>query len=509
MNPQYDMLEKHLNDFINEKIKPQELKHTSAPFGIYQQRNGMFMTRIRIPGGHISAKQFRDAADAIEKHQASYAHLSTRQDIQVQDVPVDQVLPLVKELTAHQMPFIGGGGNTFRNIMAPPDSGVSACDVFDVIPYAQRLTRTMYDWEKAFKLPRKLKIGFFASVRDEHLAAIQDLGFIAAMQDGKPGFKVYGGGGMGRESAFGVLLFDWIPESEYIRCAKAITELFYDHGDRNNRMQARIRFIVKRIGKEAFIKLFMEYFEKTVVSEETSSWNYDLNNCSANLKNIASPAPATQEYSTWENMQVYPTSISDEIFSVLLRVPNGNLNSSQMKQIADLADMAGLNFIRLTTEQNLLFPLVQKSILTGFYSYLNEKMNDIDLTLKSFSGNVVSCLGATVCKIGILDSTAMAQKLALRLDELFNGSLPLKEKYAEKILAMIRISGCMNSCSCHPSADIGLQGLKKKGEPHYNLFLRIGDNKFELSVPQEKPLSLDAATEKVIELLKQKFSITS
>ncbi|QSH41583.1 nitrite/sulfite reductase [Lentisphaerota bacterium ZTH] len=507
MKPEYIMLEEHLNAFINGEIKAQELKHTSAQLGIYQQRNDKFMTRIRVPGGHISVGQFRDAARAIKQHNAGFIHLSTRQDMQVQDVPAEEVLPLIRALTDHGMPFIGGGGNTFRNIMAPPDSGIVSDDVFDVIAYARRLTRAMFSWEKAFKLPRKLKIGFFASSRDEHLAAIQDLGFIAMNKDGKPGFKVYGGGGMGRESAFGVLLFDWIPVEETARCARAMTEMFYDHGNRENRMQARVRFILKRLGETEFKKLFMEYYSKAESGQSMPEWDYDLSGSLSRLKKFDTPESAAREFQAWQELVVTPAKFNHETVSVLLRVPNGNLTSSQMELIADLSEKCGLEFLRLTTEQNLLLPIVHKSALPEIFNFLNDISDNIDLCLKSFSGNIVSCVGANICKIGILDSTAMAQKIADKLDELLITSPELKTKLANRIVEMIRISGCLNSCSGHPAACIGMQGLKKKGEPHYTMFLREGDNKFELSAPQEEPLPLDAAAEKVIDILKQKFNL--
>ena len=193
--------------------------------------------------------------------------MSSRQDVQLHGVPPENVYAAVRSCTENGLPF-KGGGNTFRNILVSPDSGIAPDSIFDVIPHAKSLTDIIFRWDNAFELPRKLKIGFAASEKDEFMAAIQDLGFVAAIKAGKPGFKVYGGGGMGRESAVGIELLDFIPCAQVPQCALAMTEFFYEHGDRTNRNTARIRFLVKRLGKEKFVELFRDYFNRA--QKETS-----------------------------------------------------------------------------------------------------------------------------------------------------------------------------------------------------------------------------------------------
>lgn len=114
--------------------------------------------------------------------------------------------------------------------------------------------------EKAFALPRKFKIGFFANGNDLLRASIQDLAFVAKIRDGQRGFAVYAGGGMGRESSVGIELCGFLPETQIFRATLALVALFYDHGNRENRHQARLRFVLKRLGNEAFQRLYLEYF---------------------------------------------------------------------------------------------------------------------------------------------------------------------------------------------------------------------------------------------------------
>ena len=492
------VLKEEIIKFLKGDLSAADLKHSTAPFGIYQQRDDLFMTRIRIAGGHLAVSEMRAIANIIENNNIGYAHLTTRQDIQFQGVPAENVYTTVRECTEKGLPFKGGGGNTFRNIAVNPDSGISQDCIFDVMPHAKSLTEIIFTWDKAYELPRKLKIGFASSPKYELLAATQDLGFVAAIKDGKQGFKVYGAGGMGRESTLGVKLFDFIPVEEVPRCALAMTELFYDHGDRDNRNKARIRFIAKRLGSEKFIELFNEYFDKTSLKiEGFPAWKLEL-------KQSANTFPEKNVDENWLKYAVNPTCFGDDIVSVRLFVPGGNLTAEQLKRIVDLSDICGISFVRLTAGQDILLPLVHRSALAEIYNFLKTELNDIDLTLESFKGHITSCIGATVCKIGILDSQAMANAVAVRLDQ-----EDIKAEAYPKILDMVKISGCPNSCSGHPAACIGLQGQKKKlegkAENVYKIFLKDDDNELVLAQAEDYLVKEDNIPERILELIKERL----
>ena len=492
------VLKEEIIKFLNGDLSAADLKHSTAPFGIYQQRDDLFMTRIRISGGHLAVSEMRAIANTIENNNIGYAHLTTRQDIQLQGVPTENVYTTVRECTEKGLPFKGGGGNTFRNIAVNPDSGISQECIFDVMPHAKSLTEIIFTWDKAYELPRKLKIGFASSPKYELLAATQDLGFVAAIKDGKQGFKVYGAGGMGRESALGIKLFDFIPAEEVPRCTLAMTELFYDHGDRDNRNKARIRFIAKRLGGKGFTELFYEYFNKTsLLLEGFPAWSFKP-------EPVIKSFPVSDLDQDWLKYAVSPTRFGDDIVSVRLFVPGGNLNAGQLNKIAEAADLCGTSFVRLTAGQDILLPLVQRFALAGLYKFLKTELNDIDLTLESFKGHITSCIGATVCKIGILDSQAMGDAIAARLDE-----AELKPESYSKILDMVKISGCPNSCSGHPSACIGLQGQKKKiegkSENVYKIFLKDNNNKLALAQAEDYFVKEDDIPDKIMELLKERL----
>jgi len=186
-------------------------------------------------------------------------------------------------------------------------------------------------------------------------------------------------------------------------------------------------------------------------------------------------------------------------------VPCGNLTPEEMVTVSDLADLCGCPFVRLTTGQDILLPLVSRSALPIVYRFARHGKGSADMSLQSFRGHLVSCVGATVCKLGLLDSTAMADAIAMRLDDYFLNKADLKAEFAVKILDMVKISGCANACSAHPAACVGLQGQKRKlGEemvPAYRFFGKCIEDKRTLAIPEEELTALEDVPDKVLDKL--------
>ncbi|MFA6292116.1 MAG: nitrite/sulfite reductase, partial [Victivallales bacterium] len=262
-NEKYELVRLKSEEFTSGKINAAEFKKFTAPLGIYEQSSGEFMIRIRVTGGHLPLSDAKTISETAKANKVGYLHLTTRQDIQLQDVPTEMLYPIVKALVENGIPFKGGGGDTYRNTTACPHSGISPDTIFDVLPYAKAANEFLFEEEKAFQLPRKLKIGFSCCEKDSSMAALQDLGFIAKLVNGKKGFTVYGAGGMGRESMLGIKLFDFLPEEDLLKCIRAVLELFHEQGDRTNRAKARLRHYVAKVGEIEFKKTFLEYFERT------------------------------------------------------------------------------------------------------------------------------------------------------------------------------------------------------------------------------------------------------
>ncbi|MFA6568365.1 MAG: nitrite/sulfite reductase, partial [Victivallales bacterium] len=372
----YELIRLKSEEYVSGKINSAEFKKFTAPFGIYEQSNGKFMVRIRITGGHLSLSDAMTISETAKSNKAGYIHLTTRQDIQLQDVPADSIYSVVKSLTEGGVPFKGGGGDTYRNTTACPHSGVSSDSVFDVQPYAKAANEFLFEQEKAFQLPRKLKLGFSCCEKDSSMAVLQDLGFIAKFAGGQKGFTVYGGGGMGRESMIGTKLIDFLPEKDLLRCIKAVLELFHEHGDRTNRAKARLRHYAAKVGEVEFKKTFTEYFERAA------------QNISKSYKDDK-PGQATN------------------ISLLKCFIPNGNLSFTDFDELCNTASVAGCNCLRISQSQDIYLPTPTDSLPS-----LKGKLKSLNFAGESFKGLLTCCVGATVCKIGILDSQSISKSIS-------------------------------------------------------------------------------------------------
>ena len=479
MHENYTTLTDGFADFAAERLTADALKPIAAPFGIYQQRDGRFMVRVRVNGGEIDCATLTAFADLLERV-GGRAHLTSRQDIQLHNIPADRVMETVLECDRLGWPFKGGGGNTYRNIMVSSESGLSPDSRFDVYPYAEALNRAIQNFDKAFELPRKFKIGFYACERDLLKASVQDLGFVAVLRDGERGFQVYAGGGLGRDSAVGICLIDFMPIERLIEATLAMISLFHDHGDRANRNHARLRYLLKRIGSEEFRKLYADYYATAEVAEPFSVQMRSLSIDGLHDRFLPPPAgvEASADYARWSAVAVSPTRFGEWVKSVRLFVPYGNLTPAALRTIAKLASEVGSARLRLLTAQDILIPVVATSSLAWLYYQLSQRLPDVDLTFRSFKGHIVTCVGATVCKLGMVDAPAMADRLAETLDRLMPEDLHKRQALQRWVADEVRISGCPNACSAHPAAQLGIGCINHKVDgvivPHAHVFTGAG-----------------------------------
>ncbi|MGL4653050.1 hypothetical protein [Cetobacterium sp.] len=455
---EYLDLETGIIDYSNSIIKSPDLKKKGSKFGIYEQKGKMMMLRLKAVGGELSKSNFKDLVDIMFDQNIPYLHLSTRQNYQLHEVQFDKVKSTINLCNEKEMYFRGGGGNTFRSILVSTYTGVDKKSNFDVAPYAKMIENEIFLMDKAFDFGRKLKIGFSNSVEDEFVMAVQDMGFVAKEINGKKGFKVFAGGGMGRGSKIGHILIEFLPEEDLLKAVRAIIELFYDRGDRVNRMQARLRFLVEKIGIEGFRKLFLEYFNKEKLENgfiETINYTKYINGLNRfELDNVS------DNFKQWTDICVKETKFKD-IVSLVLYVKNGDLTKEHAKKLSTLLDKINTPIVRATINQNLVIPLVHRSSLPYIYEFLNNEIPEIVTESFSIRGQIRACVGAKICMIGVQDSVGIADAISIELDTLAT-KYPQYKKIIFKEAKNIRISGCPSSCAGIPVAPLGFIGLKKK-----------------------------------------------
>ncbi len=422
-----------INDTLNYRAKLEEFlagqssalafRASRVPMGIYEQRTiGAFMIRIRIGAGLVLPVQLNRIAELSKKYGNSVLHITTRQDIQIHGVNIEDTPDILESLLEVGLSSRGGGGNTVRNVTACPKAGACDKENFDVTPYAIAVTEYLLQDKASFNLPRKYKLAFSGCSKDCAFASVADLGFFAHKKDDTKGFAVYAAGGLGSDPAVAVKIEDFIKADDIFVVAEAIKKLFDKHGDRTNKHKARLRYVLARMGTEKFLNTYRR--ERDILRTEGLAFEIP------DIRDISSD---------------YPVPKGTAIVKLWLK--NGDIPADDMQKVGQIANHYGQGLVRTTQLQNLLIAGVAP-----------ENINKVNNELKKLHINVfnngkpkiVTCAGAATCKLGLCLSRAMANAISERLS-----TTHLSEE-------VIRISGCPNSCGQHHISDIGLQGKAKR-----------------------------------------------
>lgn len=455
---EYLELQDGINEYVNNNLKSSELKPRGSKFGIYEQKGKNMMLRLKAVGGELSCEKMRDLSNIMNKFEIPYIHLSTRQNYQLHEVEFSHVKSVIENFNSKEMYFRGGGGNTFRSILVSTYTGVDKSAAFDVMPYAKMIENEVFLMDKAFNFGRKLKIGFSNNINDEFVMAVQDMGFVAKERNGERGFKVFSGGGMGRNSRLGYTLIEFLPAENLLKAVKSMINLFYDCGDRTNRMQARLRFLVEKMGIDDFRKLFFKYFNKEeIVNSEVKEINY-LEKIEK-LKNY-NKENSLDEFKLWKDICVEKTKFNN-IVSLILYVKNGDIKREDLEKLVNILEELNIPYVRATINQNLVLPLIHESALPIIFEFLKKEIPEVVTESFSLRGQIRACVGSKVCMIGVQDSPRIADSIGDKLDELAK-EFPQFRKIIFKEAKNIRISGCPSSCAGIPVAPLGFIGLKKR-----------------------------------------------
>ncbi len=254
-----ERFEEEVARFKQGAVGGAEFRAFRVPQGVYEERTeGSYMLRVRFPAGGLLPAQMRALASVARTYGNGVLHLTTRQDVQVHAVPLDNIHPALTALAEAGLSTKGGGGNTVRNIIACSDAGVCAQEEFDVAPYAVALTEFMLPDPLSYRMPRKYKIAFSGCPADCAGAMVNDLALFARVRDGQRGFAVYVAGGMGANCRVAEPLEEFVPAEEIHYVAEAVKHVFDKHGNRKNKHKARLRYLMADVGPEAFHRLYEE-----------------------------------------------------------------------------------------------------------------------------------------------------------------------------------------------------------------------------------------------------------
>jgi len=456
-------LEKKIRLFRDGKIDEEKFRSLRLARGVYGQRQpGVQMVRIKLPFGKMTLAQWKRISDVSDKYSTGNLHLTTRQDIQIHFVSLDRTPEMWSELEQDSITIREACGNTVRNVTASDEAGIDPEEPFDVSPYAHGVFE--YFLRKPFcqEMGRKFKIAISSSEKDSALVFMHDLGAIPRIREinGQPtrGFKVVVGGGLGAQPHLAICTHEFLEEDLLIPYLEAVLRVFDRHGERNSRHKARIKFLVQKIGIDAFNELVAE--EQKAVGNERVKIN------TANFDEPALPSGILPEekveiknplnFEFWKSTNVRKQK-QEGFVAVYVRIGNGNIPSYTSRTLIEKLKPVIADDVRVTINQGLQFRYIKPEHLEYVYSVLEAE----NLATPGFGSvaDVTSCPGTDTCNLGISNSTGIATALSEVIDEEYPELLYNKE-------IAIKISGCMNSCGQHGMASIGFHGssLKANGQ---------------------------------------------
>jgi len=258
------------------------------------------------------------------------------------------------------------------------------------------------------------------------------------------------GGGLGSQPAHAELLSEFVPVNEIIPTAEGIIRIFDRYGERAKRMKARMKFLIKEMGRDVFLDLVEK--EKKAIAFET----YEIDTTAFDGP-IAEPVlevpqvtiEDTEAYEAWKNSNVIKQK-QDGYYAIGIKVLLGDFYTDKARLLAALIKNYGANELRFSLRQNIVIRNIKEENLPFFYQEL-AKLDFVQLGYNSV-GDITACPGTDTCNLGIASSTGIAEEL----ERVLTAEYP---QYLNNREIEIKISGCMNACGQHNMSAIGFQGM--------------------------------------------------
>jgi sulfite reductase (ferredoxin) len=419
------------------------------------------MTRIKIPYGKLSAAQLETIAELAEEYSDGILHVTTRQDIQLHYVHIEDGPDLMRRLAAVGITTREACGNSVRNVTACPLVGVCSDEAFDVTPYADAITFFLLGHPDTQDFGRKFKVAFSGCA--DHACGVtnfHDYGLIAKTRtvDGKVvrGFEVAVGGGLGSVPYAAKVIDEFCPETEILPLSQAIARVFGRLGEKENRSRARLKFLVKKLGMEEFTRLVREERQKLRPDVRWTSFLDDLHRLDEKPLHEGGalpPGPYPEGFEEWYRTNAYRQKQPGYVVATVT-CPLGDLTSDQARTLSDLARRFTGDTLRATVEQNLLFRWLSEKDAVAFYQALAAE--GLAEPGAGKITDVTACPGTDTCKLGISSSRGLAAELRRQL------KLVKDDTHRASEDLHVKCSGCFNACGQHHVADIGFLGVSRQ-----------------------------------------------
>jgi sulfite reductase (NADPH) hemoprotein beta-component len=439
--------------------------------GLYLQLHA-YMLRIAVPYGTLAARQLRMLAHIARKYDRGYGHFTTRQNIQFNWPKLVDVPDILSDLASVEMHCIQTSGNCIRNVTADHFAGAAADEIEDPRPIAEIIRQWSSLHPEFVYLPRKFKIAVSGSAQDRAALKFHDMAVeIVKNEAGEVGYRVLVGGGMGRTPYLGYVVGDFVAKSDILAFLESVMRVYNQSGRRDNLYKSRIKILAAALGPEEMrrqvMREFMEIKQKgslQVPAEELA--RIDAYFAPPKFEKLSDEMPkAGKDFQDWLKTNVHPhREPGYAIVTISLKpiggVP-GDCSAEQMEALAEMMDTFGMDEIRVSHEQNLVFPHAKKRDLPAIFARLTEL--GLATPNAGLITDIIACPGLDYCDLANARSIPIAQDIAKRFADL--------DKQHEIGELKIKISGCINACGHHHAGHIGILGVDKKGVEYYQLQL--------------------------------------
>ena len=482
LNGDLDYTQSLIDQFKAGEIQASQLKSNRVPMGIYEQRkNQHYMLRLRCAGGLVTPEQLAKIAFVGHQLSTSHLHVTTRQEIQIHNVDIEDAIPALKKLEKVGISSAGGGGNTVRNIMVDDRSGLTADEEFDVYPYVEELTSRLIAEKDSFTMPRKYKVAIDTSVATANYSYIADLGLQARIKDGQRGFRVLIAGSAASNAHTGWEVFDFLPEKDLYRAAKALKNWFHKYGNRRNRHKARMRYVFYKYGTEEAKRLYLEEFEelKKDGSIDFEAPALPLEHHKPNFPPLKTPT----DFETWKrryaHKQTNAEGLKENLWYAYIPLRHGNNSTDFFAEVAEYLGNYGNDVIRFTKKEQIQVRNIPEEYLTNIYAFF-KKLGVYQIDYPVVVTNLTCCTGADTCRLGICLPKGAIDGIA---KQLLNSNLNLDAIPDFEL----RMNGCTNICALATWGDLGFSGrVGRVGDdpyPAYTIWLPV-KGKHEIDLQQ-------------------------
>ena len=509
LNGDLDYTQSLIDQFKAGEIQAGQLKSNRVPMGIYEQRkNQHYMLRLRCAGGLVTPEQLAKIAFVGHQLSTSHLHVTTRQEIQIHNVDIEDAIPALKKLEKVGISSAGGGGNTVRNMMVDDRSGLTADEEFDVYPYVEELTSRLIAEKDSFTMPRKYKVAIDTSVATANYSYIADLGLQARIKDGERGFRVLIAGSAASNAHTGWEVFDFLPEKDLYRAAKALKNWFHKYGNRRNRHKARMRYVFYKYGTEEAKRLYLEEFEELKkdgsIDFEAPAlplehhkpgfpalkvWNDTPLGAPADLQSDGKQGTSKNEiidveaFETWKrryaHKQTNAEGLKENLWYAYIPLRHGNNSTDFFAEVAEYLGNYGNDVIRFTKKEQIQVRNIPEEYLTNIYAFF-KKLGVYQIDYPVVVTNLTCCTGADTCRLGICLPKGAIDGIAKQLldSDLNLDAIPDFE---------LRMNGCTNICALATWGDLGFSGrVGRVGDdpyPAYTVWLPV-KGKHEIDLQQ-------------------------